>query len=32
MRDLDLKSFGVLEQSLRMEIKQLIAGRIQVED
>jgi hypothetical protein len=28
MRDLDLKNFGLLEQSLRQEIKQLIVGRI----
>jgi len=32
MRDLDVKNFATVESSLKQEIKQLITGRIQLED
>ena len=32
MRELDIKNFAIIEASLKQEIKQLLAGRIQLED
>lgn len=32
MRELDIKNFAIIEASLKQEIRQLLAGRIQLED